>query len=354
MFAITEEKQQSAAPKIWVLAEYPGGEWPTVVLELLGDAAALTQKAEWRVAVVVFAKPDALTDKDCQTLASHGAGEVHVLENDQFCKPNGPLLYRNTLETFFEDAIPEHLLVPSTALWVECMGVLAAHWNANLVSEVMSFRQKNGEGLEVTRYGWRDKVQMTVALAADRPWCVCLRPNVAGVGKGNKRGQAQVAHCRVDVEEDGRVTIHQLFSPDPSDIDLLEADRIIAGGRGLGDPEGFDLLEKLAKVLGAGVGASRVAVDLGWVPYSRQIGQTGKTVKPRLYIAVGISGASQHVDGMSGSEVIIAINKDPNANIFKTCHIGFVGEAEPIIYALMEALGHPVEASKQVAATEGK
>lgn len=339
---------------IWVLAEHPGGEWPDVALELLGDASSLAKKAGWHVAVIVFSKPGAATDKACHELAAHGASHVYVLENEQFCEPNGPLRYRRVLETFFSDTKPDRLLAPATSLWVECTGLLMARWKGSLISDAMSLRLTTDEKLEVTRYGWRDKVQMTVTAATDRPWCVCLRPNVAGVGRPKGRGRAEIVRRQVDVHDPEGVTVRQLFSPDPSEIDLLEADRIVAGGRGMKGPEGFELLDDLAKALGAGVGATRVAVDLGWVPYSRQIGQTGKTVKPRLYVAVGISGASQHVDGMSGSEVIVAINNDPNANIFKTCHLGFIGEAEPIIYALLEALGHQAESSEQIAATQGK
>ncbi|QQK78389.1 electron transfer flavoprotein subunit alpha/FixB family protein [Salicibibacter cibarius] len=195
---------------------------------------------------------------------------------------------------------------------------------------------------------------MTLSLGKDHPWCVCLRPDVAGVGKGNSRAKAEITRRQELSDNNEGVNVKEVFSPDPGDIDLLEADRIVAGGRGLNGAEGFQLLEGLANQLEAGVGATRVAVDLGWVPYSRQIGQTGKAVKPRLYIALGISGASQHVDGMSGSEVIIAINNDPNAHIFKLCHLGFVGEAEPIMQALMKALDPKLESSELVAASKGK
>lgn len=349
MLTITDETK-----KIWVLAEHQGGKWPTVTLELLGDARALAQKAKWQVVVVVFAKPDGATDKDCQQLAGHGANQVYVLENDRFCEQNSPLGYRSVLEEFFTETKPDMLLVPSTSLWVECASLLMARWGGTVITDGVSFRLNPDQALEVTRYAWGGDVQMTLSLADEQPVCVCLRPNVAGVGRANARTKAEVIRQQVDVNDDEGVTVNQLFSPDPAEIDLLEADRIIAGGRGVNGPEGFQLLEELAKVLGAGVGASRVAVDLGWIPYSRQIGQTGKTVAPRLYVAIGISGASQHVDGMSGSEVIVAINKDPEANIFQNCQIGFVGEAEPIIHALMELLNPKTDSSKLVAATKGK
>lgn len=345
---------QTPDPEIWVMAEWQAGKWPTVTLELLGDAYSLAQKARWRVAVVAFAKPGDVTDNDCQELAAYGANRVYLLENEDFCQPDGPLGYSNVLEEFFREVQLRLLLVPSTILWVECASLLMARWNGTIVPDGMSFRLSPDGKLDVIRYAWRDKVHMTVSIKKDFPWCVCLRPGVAGVGRGNARGKTEIIRRQVTSSGQKGVKVNQLFSPDPNEIDLLEADRIVAGGRGVNGSEGFQLLERLAHGLEAGVGASRVAVDLGWVPYSRQIGQTGKTVKPRLYVAVGISGASQHVDGMNGSEVIIAINNDPKANIFKYCHLGFVGDAEPIIHALIRMLDTETESSQLVAASERK
>lgn len=331
------EENQLPEETLWVIAEYSGGKWPTVALELLGDAASLAKKARKDVAMLIFAKPEEVSEDDVKTAASYGAKTVHVLENDAFCEPNGPLLYREAIATFFQEQSAVQLLAPSTPLWIECMGVLAAKWHMNFVTEAVSFRLGQQHDLDVTRYGWGDKVQLSVSIEAQSSWCVCLRPGVAGVGRANKKGDADLFRQQVETGEDNRLSIQQLFSPDPSDIDLLEADRIITGGRGVGF-DGFSTIEDIAKALGAGVGATRVAVDLGWVPYNRQVGQTGKTVKPQLYIAVGVSGASQHIDGMSESDVIIAINNDPNANIFSISHMGFIGDGREIMKHLLEKL----------------
>jgi electron transfer flavoprotein alpha subunit len=336
---------------IMVFAERAGTHWNTVTLELLEDAQALAQRTKWKVVAVVFCNPSTVSDADCQELAAHGANEVILLESAEFCTPQGPFQYRSTLAEYVKQASPRMLLCPSTPLWVNCLGQLAPTLNGILVSDCISFKLMADGKLELTRSFWNNKMQSTMLLPADRTWCICLRPGVAGVGRANAARKAVVRRQAVSVPADEHVQTVQLLPPRPSEIDLVEADRIIAGGRGVQGPEGFVQLEKLAELLEAAVGASRVAVDLGWVPYARQVGQTGKTVKPRLYIAIGISGASQHVDGMRESEVIVAINHDRDANIFKLAHFGAVGDAGAIVQALIDAL-QPSLATSQAAATK--
>jgi len=136
----------------------------------------------------------------------------------------------------------------------------------------------------------------------------------------------------------GRVNVLEIVAPDPATQDIREAERIVAGGRGLGGPNGFRGVGELAEVLHAAVGASRVAVDSGWIESGRQVGQTGKSVAPKLYVAIGISGASHHLMGMRGSEKIVAINNDPGAPIFSTCHLGAVADWNRLIPLLVRRI----------------
>jgi electron transfer flavoprotein alpha subunit len=324
--------------EIWVLAERQGERWPQVTLELLQDAQSLAKRAGWHVVAVVFAKPEAVSDQTAQELAAYGANEVMIVENEQFGRPNGPLIYKETLKELVDNRPLQILLCPSTPLWVECAAPIMSQLEGFFVSNAISFRTVQNNQLEITRYAWQNKAQLTLTVPIDCPCAIALRPNVAGVGRTTPGQKINIVRRKVDVKEDNQVEMIEMIPPDPREIDLLEAERIVAGGRGVGGQEGFDLLEELATLLEAGVGATRVAVDLGWVPYSRQIGQTGKTVKPRLYIAVGISGASQHVDGMRESDVIVAINNDPKAAIFQLADLKVVGDGPEIISALIKLL----------------
>jgi electron transfer flavoprotein alpha subunit len=142
-----------------------------------------------------------------------------------------------------------------------------------------------------------------------------------------------------------RTKIIDIIKEVESTINLAEADVIVSGGRGMQKPENFSLIRELAEVLGGAVGASRAAVDAGWIPYSHQVGQTGKTVCPKLYIACGISGSVQHMAGMQSSDFIIAINKDPNADIFQIANLGIVGDALEVLPALTKAFKEKLEAA---------
>jgi electron transfer flavoprotein alpha subunit len=323
--------------KIWVLAEKTGKQWDTVTLELLQDAQVIAKKTGWKVLAIVFGKSETISDHDCHQLAANGANQVLVLQNTDFGKQGEIMGYSQIVLDNMNGKIPQLLLCPSTPLWVECASRLIALWDGLIASESISFKLGTDNQLEVIKSIWHNKAQTTVKMPEGQPWCICLRPGVAGIGKTNAQAKAQIIRLDILKKEKESVQVLELLPPNPRDLDLTEAERIVAGGRGMG-AEGFQALEELAELLEAAVGASRVAVDLGWVPYERQVGQTGKTVKPRLYIANGISGATQHVDGMRDSEVIIAINTDKNANMFKIAHLGIVGDANLIVQELIAAL----------------
>jgi electron transfer flavoprotein alpha subunit len=167
------------------------------------------------------------------------------------------------------------------------------------------------------------------------PQMATLRPNVFAVGPPDSGRQAEVSESKVDVTARGRVTAVHVKAA--GKIELAEAKIIVSGGRGLKGPEHFHLVEELADALGAAVGASRAVVDAGWIDHQHQVGQTGKTVSPSLYVACGISGAIQHLAGMSSSKVIVAINKDADAPIFKLANYGILGDVFEVLPKLTEA-----------------
>jgi electron transfer flavoprotein alpha subunit len=167
-----------------------------------------------------------------------------------------------------------------------------------------------------------------------------LRPGVGEALAPDPARTGEVTIARVEPEPDG-IARRRLLPADPQTVDIRFASRLVAGGRGLGSREGFDLLRRFARRIGAGVAASRMAVDLGWIERDRQVGQTGKTVRPHLYVACGISGASHHLEGMSEASHVVAINTDPRAPIFRAAHLGLVGDLHEVLGAALAELERP-------------
>ncbi len=206
----------------------------------------------------------------------------------------------------------------------------------NCLSDCVSLRRE-GSALIGTRPVYQGKLLADTTLAGDSTSYAVLRGGVVEPAAAGTPGA--VNQLDVTLVEDGlRVELVEVNVPPVGAVDLQGADAIVAGGRGVGSAEGFEALDKLASVVGGAVGATRAVTDLGWRPHYEQIGQTGKTVKPRLYFAIGISGAVQHVVGMQSSETVVAINRDPDAPIFKLAQIGIVGDLNEIVPALIAEL----------------
>ena len=176
-----------------------------------------------------------------------------------------------------------------------------------------------------------------VSLGADDTAVATLRKGVGEPLPADPTRRGEVTMTAIEVRREP-VQVERVIPADPLTVDIHFANRLVAGGRGLGSKEGFDLLRRLAAKLGAGVAASRMAVDLGWIEHARQVGQTGKTVAPDLYIACGISGASHHLEGIAGAKHIVAINTDPTAPIFKVAHLGLVANLHDVLKHAEEAL----------------
>lgn len=324
------------AKHIWVLGEHREGVLQDVTLELVSDARKLADKLNEEVHVLLLGRTDLhkLTDP----LGLYGVDRVYLVQH-QLLEPYTTDAYVQVCADLCRRYHPSIFLIPATVNGQDLAPRLAARLRTGLASHALNFTINREGLLETTREVYSGKVYSTVVCPFSKPQMATMRPGVADKIKlENPRNPTIISVIPELHPERIRTRVLELIPADPKTIDLSESERIIAGGRGVGGKEGFELLQELADVLGASLGASRVAVDQGWVPYEHQIGQTGKTVKPKLYMAVGISGASHHIMGMKDSECIIAINTDRNAEIFKIAHLSVVADIREVIPILTEKL----------------
>ncbi len=236
-----------------------------------------------------------------------------------------------------EKTQPALVLFPATTLGKELAPHVCAARGLGMATDCTGLAVEGGV-VQATRPVYAGKAFVTVKFNTS-PAVATLRPNVFPAGEPESGKAASVETLEVALEDtDARCTVTNLEAAGDAKQDLTEANRIVSGGRGLKGPEHFEMLEKLADELGAVVGASRAVVDAGWRPHAEQVGQTGKTVSPSLYFACAISGAIQHLAGMRSSKCIVAINKDPDAPIFKVADYGIVGDVFEVVPALTEAL----------------
>ena len=316
-------------PGIVTFAEHRDGKLRRPSLEAVSEAKRLTASLGGPVtAVVVGPGAEGLATE----LASYGADKVHVFD-DPALGAYATEPYARALAQVVAEAKPKAVLVPYTAMGKDLAPRAAARLGAGLVSDCVFFAVKDGR-LEARRPMYAGKAYSTVRWEGD-PQMATLRPNVFPLEKADASRKAEVTKGQVDTSARAKVTaVHAAAA---GKVELSEAQIIVSGGRGLKGPENFHLIQGLADALGAAVGASRAVVDAGWVDHQLQVGQTGKTVSPTLYVACGISGAIQHLAGMSTSKVIVAINKDPDAPIFKIASYGLVGDVFEILPKLTEA-----------------
>lgn len=237
-----------------------------------------------------------------------------------------------------KDVKPSVVMMPGTTLGRDYAPRLAARLGVPCVADGVAFSVEAGSLLAV-RPVFGGRVQSTVKFIDERPWLATVRPGTFEQSPAS--GASSPDPERIDVEfteDDRRVTVRETAEKQIGPTNLAGAKVVVSGGRGLKEPDNFKLVEDLARVVDGAVGATRAVVDAGWRPHHEQIGQTGVTVSPRLYIAVGVSGAIQHNVGMQGSDYVVAINRDPDAPIFKIASFGIVGDAFEVVPALIEAL----------------
>lgn len=309
---------------IWVFVEETNGAPSTVGLELLTKARELGE--------VTAIYLGAGSEEAFATLGSHGATSVlHADAGDRL--PAAPVAA----------ALADRVAVDSPDLIVlgqaytdrDVAGRLAARLGVGVLSNAADVRITDG-GVE-TDHEIFGGAQIATAAMSGRPHIVLVRPKSF---QAEPSGGAAPSVSVLDLPDAGaaEATVSGSHVEEREGPQLSEAAVVVSGGRGLGSPDAYELVEKLAKPLGAATGATRAIVDAGWVPYAKQVGQTGKTVKPDVYIACGISGAMQHLVGMKDSGTIIAINKDPDAPIFSIADLGIVGDVHKVLPQVIEAL----------------
>jgi electron transfer flavoprotein alpha subunit len=319
---------------VLVIVEQRDGVLKKVAFEMLGAGAGLAEVLGGSVqAALLGSGLNGLAD----TLAQYGATTVYEADDDSLAMYSAEG-YTNTLAALVGKAEPAIILIGATAMGRDLAPRLAARLGVGLASDCTALEIDGGR-LVAVRPIFAGKALAKVKLNAD-PQMVTVRPNVLVAPEPNV-GAAATVEPIAAAEGDVRAKVVDIVGAAEGEIDVAEADIIVSGGRGVAGPEGFAPVSSLAKTLGAALGASRAAVDAGWIEHAHQVGQTGKTVTPNLYIACGISGAIQHLAGMKTSKVIVAVNKDPEAPIFKVANYGVVGdlfEVVPLLEKEFQAL----------------
>jgi electron transfer flavoprotein alpha subunit len=315
-------------PKVWVYAEGEDGKATSATLELLTKAREIGDTVE-----AVYSGADA--DTIAPQLGEYGATKVHSVDHGSSLSGviGGALLAK-----LVADEQPDLILFAQSYDGRDAMGRLSVKLDRPVLTNGNGV-EVDGDTVAVSTAVFGGNTIVTTAFVGEKPYLAGIRPK-SFAPEPSGGGAAEVA--KVDSVDAGRAAEAQVLDHHVEEQEgpkLEDAEVVVSGGRGLGSAEAYEpLVEELAKVLKGASGASRAIVDAGWVPYSYQVGQTGKVVKPTVYIAAGISGATQHMVGMKGSKNIVAINKDPEAPIFSIADLGIVGDVHKVLPKLLEAL----------------
>ena len=314
---------------IWVFIEQKNGKVQSVSYELLGKAQELAKKLYCKVSGVLIGNK---LEDELDELIFCGADNIYLVEAPELANfQDDP--YTNILVELVKKHKPEVILCGASAIGRSLISRVAINIKAGLTADCTGLDiDADKKILLQTRPAFGGNIMATIISPNYRPQMATVRHKVFQPMAPDKKRKGKIIKESFDSSlYFSRTKLLDIVDEIESLVNIAEADIIVSGGRGMGGPENFKLLEELAHVLGAAVGASRAAVDAGWMPYSHQVGQTGRTVAPKIYIACGISGQIQHFVGMSSSKIIVAINKDPDAPIFKFATYGIVGDLFQVI-----------------------
>jgi len=336
-----QQKDFSAYRGVWVFAEQKKGKVQAVAYELIGKARELADKLGTEVGAVLIGSG---LEMEAQSLISSGADTVYLVDAPQLMNfLDEP--YTNVLVSLIKKYKPEIILSGATIIGRSLAARVAVKVDAGLTADCTGLDiEKERKILLQTRPAFGGNIMATIISPNYRPQMATVRHKVFTQPEVIKCRKGKIIKETFPINELGsRTTLLDVVEEVENLVNIGEADIIVSGGRAMGGPDNFKMLHDFAEVLGAAVGASRAAVDSGWIPYSHQVGQTGRTVAPKIYFACGISGQIQHLVGMQSSRIIVAINKDPDAPIFKVATYGIVGDVFEIVPALTkkfkEALG---------------
>ncbi|MCI6277077.1 MAG: FAD-binding protein [Clostridium sp.] len=334
---VKEVKDLSAYKGVWVFAEQREKKIMPVVIELLGEGKKLAKEVGCELcAVLCGSEVEGLADE----LFEYGADKVYVADAPELEKytTDG---YTKVIFEAIEEYKPEIVLLGATHIGRDLGPCLAVKANTGLTADCTMLEiDPEDKKIKQTRPAFGGNLMATIVCPNHRPQMSTVRPGVMAKAEHTPGRKGEIVKLNVSFNEgDIRTKVLDIVKSMKETVSLTDAEIIVAGGMGLGKAEGFDLLKELADKLGGIVASSRAAVDAGWIDHAYQVGQTGTTVKPKIYVACGISGAIQHVAGMQNAEQIIAINTAENAPIFEVADYGIVGDLYKVIPAMIEELG---------------
>ncbi|MCX5799602.1 MAG: electron transfer flavoprotein subunit alpha/FixB family protein [Proteobacteria bacterium] len=319
------------ANDVWVYIEHKDGDISPMSYELLGIGKTLADGLGSSVCAFIICEK---VDELAKEAFYYGASKVYTIEGDVF-KGFRPDAYAKAASSLLSKYTPEIALFRATSQGTDVAAASAAQLQFGLCTDSIGLAIDGGK-LKMTRAAFGGNYTVTVVNEKAKPQIATVRPKAFPMPVKDTSKSGEVVKETFSIAEADLNTKILDFLKSEVAINLVEADIIVSGGRGVGKPEGFAMLKDLATVLGGALGATRAAVDSGWVAYEHQVGQTGKTVKPKIYIACGISGAIQHLAGMRTADCIVAINKDPDAPIFKNASYGIVGDLNQVVPKLIE------------------
>ncbi|HBF7605017.1 electron transfer flavoprotein subunit alpha/FixB family protein [Clostridioides difficile] len=321
---------------VWVIGEQREGKINPVTIELIGEGRKLADQLGKELAVVIAGYE---VEKEVKELLHYSVDKVYYI-NDPLLKDFTTDGYAISIANLIERKKPEVVLVGATSIGRDIAPRIAGKVGTGLTADCTKLKIDSTDNkLLQTRPAFGGNLMATIVCPKNRPQMSTVRPGVMAkaVRNESETGILEVVTPEL-TEKMIRTRLVEILPQEKKSVNLTDARIIVSGGRGLKRAEGFELIKELADKLGAEIGASRAAVDSGWIEHSHQVGQTGTTVRPELYIACGISGAIQHLAGMSDSKYIVAINKDAKAPIFSICDYGIVGDLYEIIPEMIESL----------------